>query len=268
MSGVTLNKPSTHMILNFLLSSAARPGQGRSRPLWEAVGTLCPFHARVFRSLLWIRDCCLRLLGGVCRWSPLVPSVNWSIPLGFKCYQLSEGDRESHLEAFEGSGCEMVMAHCSPGIGVRGEGAVLGCRRGPAQERVASASVDPTFGSPGSWLGRSWALTQGSCTSTPPLCGREIRCLWGLASFLPVTPLPIPVYSAVQCGAGIRRSSKRGLAGAVLAQQCVAQQVAFFFLVPTEKRSQAVSLWVRLQRSQFGFPLIIPECKLIALVHE
>ena len=67
--------------------------------------------------------------------------------MGFKCYQLSEGDRESHLEAFEGSGCEMVMAHCSPGIGVRGEGAVLGCRRGPAQERVASASVDLTFDS-------------------------------------------------------------------------------------------------------------------------
>ena len=67
---------------------SALPGQGLARPLWEAVGALGPFHARVSRSLLWICDCSHRVLGGVYRWTR-------SILLGFKCYRLSEGDRES-----------------------------------------------------------------------------------------------------------------------------------------------------------------------------
>ena len=83
-----------------------------------------------------------------------------------------------------------------------------------------------------------WFLTGKELSSYTGVLHLHTPTLWkgnalslGASIFSPCDPpLPIPVYSAVQCGAGIRRSSKRGLAGAVLAQQCVAQQVAFFFL--------------------------------------
>lgn len=40
--------------------------------------------------------------------------------MGFKCYRLLDRDRESRLEACEGSGYEVVMAHTPLGVGSEG----------------------------------------------------------------------------------------------------------------------------------------------------
>ena len=94
----------------------------------------------------------------------------------------------------------MVVTLAPPGVGSEGREQCWGA----GEVHLKSVQPQPLQTPPSAPLVPDWEGAEflhggggGSRSPAPPLCGREMCCPWGLTSFLPVTPQPVPVYSAV-----------------------------------------------------------------------
>lgn len=131
-----------------------------------------------------------------------------------------------------GDKIELVTA-CSAGVGSEGREQCWGA----GEVHLKSMQPQPLHTPPSAPLVPDWEgaeLLHGGggvpLSRTPTLWKGNVLSL-GANIFSPCDPPTRPrLFSSGQCGPGIRRRSKRALAGAApLAQQCAAQRAAFFF---------------------------------------